>query len=105
MSRKSQAGIMLAVAIFVGLGILAYELSWYASDTVVRVLLAMAIPGSIASVVSRIIPDRETVRYYDTYPSQHKAEVEYHEEELPKPPPTSQDKLNWKQNSERTITL
>ena len=98
---------MLAVGLFVGLGILVYELSWYASDTVVRILLAMALPACAVSLMASVFyaPKTPAVEYYDPYPEQHKAEAEYQEEELPEPPPTSQDKLNWKQNSERTITL
>lgn len=103
---KRQTIMILFIATFAGLGILVYELSWYASDMAVRVLLAMAIPACVDSLlVGVFFQPKKTETYYNPYPEQHKAEVEYQEEELPEPPPTSQDKLNWKQNSERTITL
>jgi hypothetical protein len=103
---KRQTGLMLAVGLFVGLGILVYELSWYASDVAVRVLLAMAIPACAVSLMASVFyAPRTTVEYYDPYPAQHKAEVEEQEDELPEPPPTSQDKLNFKSDSSRTITL
>ena len=104
--KTSQPYILVAVSALVGVGILVYELSWHASDMTVRVLLAMAIPACVASLlVGVFFQPKKTDTYYDPYPEQHKAEVEYQEEELPEQPPTSQDKLNWKQNSERTITL
>jgi hypothetical protein len=106
MDKKRQTAVMLSVALFVGLGILVYELSWYADAVVVRVLLAMAIPACAVSLMASLFyQPRTTERYYDPYPAQHKVEVEEQDEELPHPPPTNQDKLNFKSDSSRTITL
>ena len=75
MSKERQAGIMIAVAISVGFGILVYELSWYASEIVVRVLLAMAIPAfAVSLMASMFYTPKTTETYYDPYTEQRKAE-------------------------------